>query len=129
MSCGYDGFVRQLEKGDADNQAPGGGGGESISFKLITRPFFFGQPMRDKRARVVRVSSQQPDTSTVTVNVKADGVDGARHSITYGIAPKPVVKKVRVGTKGNAQSVELTSTDNVKIGSIELAAGVFEEAW
>jgi len=78
---------------------------------------------------VVRVSSQQPDTSTVTVNVKADGVDGARHSITYGIAPKPVVKKVRVGTKGNAQSVELTSTDNVKIGSIELAAGVFEESW
>ena len=129
MSCGYDGFVRQLEKGDADNQAPGGTGGVSISFKLITRPFFFGQPMRDKRARIVRVASQQRNASTVTVKVKADGVDGTAHSITYAIASKPVVKKVRVGTKGNAQSVELTSTDDVKIGSIELAAAVFEEAW
>ena len=129
MSCGYDGFVRQLEKGDADNQAPGGTGGLAISFKLITRPFFFGQPMRDKRARVVRVASQQRDISAVTVKVKADGVDGTSHSISYGVSTKPVVKKVRVGTKGNAQSVELTSTDDVKIGSIELAAGVFEEAW
>jgi len=129
MSCGYDGFVRQLEKGDADNQAPGGTGGEAIAFKLITRPFFFGQPMRDKRARIVRVASQQPNASTVTVKVKADGVDGTSHSIAYGVAPKPVVEKVRVGTKGNAQSVELTSTDDVKIGAIELAAAVFDEAW
>lgn len=129
MSCGYDGFVRQLEKGDKDNQSPGSLEGEDIAFKLITRPFFFGQPMRDKRARVVRVASQQSDSSTVIVKVKADGVDGTGHSITYGITRKPVVKKVRVGTKGNAQSVEVTSTDDVKIGSIELAAAVFEESW
>ena len=85
--------------------------------------------MRDKRARIVRVASQQPNASTVTVKVKADGVDGTSHSIAYGVAPKPVVEKVRVGTKGNAQSVELTSTDDVKIGAIELAAAVFDEAW
>ena len=129
MSCGYDGFVRQLEKGDKDNQAPGGTGGEDISFKVITRPFFFGQPMRDKRARVVRVASQQANTSNITIKVKADGVDGTSHAVRYNSSPKPMVKKVRVGTKGNAQSVEVTSTADVKIGSVELAAGVFQEAW
>jgi len=129
ISCGYDGFVRQLEKGDTDNAEPGGTGGEDISFKLVTRPFMFQQAMRDKRARVVRVSSQQAAASDVTVRVKADGVDSTAHTMSFSISTKPTTKKARVGAKGVALPVEVTSTAAVKIAAIELAAGVMRESW
>jgi hypothetical protein len=129
ISCGYDGFVRQLETGDKDNAAAGGSGGSVISFKLVTRPFLFQQPLRDKKARVIRVSSQQRSSSTVSVRVSADGADQTVHTLTYPIAAKPTVKKARVGGKGISLPVEITSNDNIKVGSVELAAAMQREAW
>jgi len=124
ISCGYDGFVRQLETGDKDNVGVGGTGGAVISFKLITRPFLFQQALRDKRARAIRLSSQQRSTSSVSVRVSADGADQTVHTLSYPISAKPTVKKARVGGKGIALPVEITSNDDIKVGSVELAAAV-----
>ena len=124
ISCGYDGFVRQMETGDKDNSAAGGSGGAVINFKLVTRPFLFQQALRDKRARAIRVSSQQRATSSVSVRVSADGADQTVHTLAYPISAKPTVKKARVGGKGIALPVEITSNDDIKVGSVELAAAV-----
>jgi hypothetical protein len=129
ISCSYDGFVRQMETGNLDNAAPGGSGGATINFKLRTRPFLFKQPLRGKQARVIRVSSQQRDTSTVSVRVNADGADQTTHDLAYPISARPTVKKARVGGKGVALPVEIASADAIKIGSVELAAAVQRDAW
>ena len=124
ISCGYDGFVRQMETGNTDNAAAGGTGGATINFRLVTRPFLFQQPMRDKKARAVRVSSQQRATSEIVVKVKADGTDKTSHTLSYGIATKPATKKARVNGKGVSLPIEMVSNDDVKIGSVELAAAI-----
>ena len=129
ISCGYDGFVRQMEVGNTDNAAAGGIGGATINFKIITRPFLFNQPLRDKKARIVRVSSQQSATSEIVVKVKADGTDKTSHTLSYGIATKPTTKKARVNGKGVSLPIEMTSSDAVKIGAVELAAVIQREAW
>lgn len=129
ISGGFDGFVRQLEKGDTDNAAIGGIGGESISFKLITRPFLFKQPIREKKARIVRVSSQQADAGTLSVRVKADGMDKTAHSITLAANSKPTSKKARVSAKGIALPVEVTSSDDIKISVVEVAAKMLRQPW
>jgi hypothetical protein len=129
ISCSYDGFVRMMETGNLDNAAPGGTGGSVINFKVKTRPFLFKQPLRSKQARVIRLSSQQRESSTVSVKVSADGTDQTAHNLTYPIAAKPIIKKARVGGKGVAIPVEIASADPVKLGSVELAAAVQREAW
>ena len=71
----------------------------------------------------------QKIASNVTVRVNADGVDSTAHTMSFGISTKPTTKKARVGSKGVALPVEVTSTAAVKIAAVELAAGVMRESW
>jgi|TARA_Y100000310_G_scaffold24623_1_gene23643 hypothetical protein len=129
ISCGYDGFVRQLEKGDTDNATTGADDGEVIAFKVVTRPFFFGQPMRQKKARIIRVASQQAAVGTWTVRVVADGNDGTTHAVTTEAATKPLTVKARVGKKGVAIQAEITTNDDMKLSAVEMAAKMLAEPW
>jgi hypothetical protein len=129
ISCGFDGFVRQLEKGNTDNSAAGTDDGETIAFSLITRPFLFQQPMRQKKARSIRVSSQQSEAHTMTVRVKADGAEKTLHTVTLAANSKPTTIKARVGAKGIALPVEIASNDDISISAVELAANMLAEPW
>ena len=129
ISCGFDGFVRQLETGNTDNSTPLLDDGEAIAFALITRPFLFQQPMRQKKARSIRVSTQQNDEHTMTVRVKADGVEKSLHAVTLAANSKPTTIKARVGAKGIALPVEIASNDDISISAVELAANMLAEPW
>ena len=129
ISCGFDGFVRQLEKGNTDNSTAGEDDGEVIAFQLITRPFLFQQPMRQKKARSIRVSSQQTDVHTMTVRVKADGAEKTLHTVTLAANAKPTTVKARVGAKGIALPVEIATNDDISISAVELAANMLAEPW
>jgi len=63
------------------------------------------------------------------VKVKADGTDKTSHTLSYGIATKPTTKKARVNGKGVSLPIEMTSSDAVKIGAVELAAVMQRESW
>jgi len=129
ISAGYDGFVRQLERGDTDNSATGADDGEAIAFRVVTRPFFFGQAMRDKKARVIRLATQQDASASLKVRVVADGSDGTQHTISQLASEKPTTAKARVGKKGAAIQVEITTNDETKISAVEVAAKMLAEPW
>ena len=128
ISCGYDGFVRQLEKEDTDNSATAAADGAAITMKIITRPFLFGDAIGRKRARQARVMSKQDAAATVKVRVLADGTEQNQHTLTYAASNKPVPKKARVGGRGSTLQLEITSTDNVRISIAELSAEVLRVA-
>jgi hypothetical protein len=128
LSAGYDGFVRQLEKGDTDNATAAGVAGSVISFKILTRPFLFGDPVMRKRARHGRVLSKQTEAVTVTLKAVVDGVVQKAHTLTYAAATKPVAEKARLGGRGTTQQLEITSNDDVLISVAEMSAELLGDA-
>ena len=128
LSAGYAGFVRQLEKGDTDNAAADGTAGNSIDFRILTRPFLFGDPMARKRSRQIRVLSKQSALSTVTVKAVVDGVEQTAHNLSFTASTKPIPRKARVGGRGNTHQVEITSSAKVKISVAELSAEILRDA-
>ena len=128
ISAGYDGFVRHLERGDTDNSETGADDGEAITFKVITRPFLFGDPMGRKRARQCRVTSKQTSQSSITVRALIDGSEQTAHALTYPASTKPVPKKARIGGRGHFLQIQITSNDDVLIGAAEISAEMLRNA-
>ncbi len=127
ISGGYDGFVRQLERGDTDN-ATSSAAGSAVLLKILTRPFLFGDQISRKRGRQIRVACKQDEPATITVRSVVDGIGQATHSLAYPASRKPISKKVRVGGRGYAHAVEITSTDDVAISVAELSAEQLRDA-
>ena len=78
---------------------------------------------------MIRFNAQQADAATMSVRIKADGVDQTAHTLTLTANLKPTTEKARVGSKGVALPVEITSNDDIKISTVEVAAKMLRQPW
>lgn len=131
MSVGYDGFVRRMEVGDTDDATDADADdGETINMLIESRPFHFGDPIRRKRARTIRVNSEQATAATVNVTANSDGVAGTQHALTMPASSgsEPSSKKARVNGRGHIHTVVVQTTASVEVAGIELIAEELVEA-
>lgn len=130
LSGGYNGFVRELETGDKDDQdRTDPSTGDAITMHLISRPFVFGDEMRTQKAKRIRVATKQEAVATATIKVLADGAPQTAHTHTLTVTAddRPKTIKSRVGSRGFAHSVEVVTTGKVKLTALELAAQLLAE--
>lgn len=130
-SVGYDGFVRKLEIGTTDDSStPTADDGSEVLFQVISRPFVFKDPVRLKRARTVRIQTEQDTEQNVLVTVLADGAAQVQHTVTMptSLGGKPVRRKARVGGRGASLQVVVQSASGVELGGIEMIAEYLRES-
>ena len=131
FSVGYDGFVRKLEFGTTDNADSTSLNGEDLRYQVRSRPMVFGDQMRLKQARVLRVQTAQEADGTVNVSLLADGRSETSKDLTVKTSPggRPVTTKWRTVGRGYALQVEVSTTGGQTLGAIEVAARQLKESW
>jgi len=129
-SVGYDGFVRRMEIGDTDDATAAADDGQEILLTVRGKPFYFEDPIRRKRARTVRVVSQQFADADLTVTVYADGEPQRAKSMTAEATPggRPQSMKSRVNGRGNTLQITVSTSGAVKISALEMIAEPLMEA-
>jgi len=131
-SAGYDGFIRKLEIGNTDNASTTtADDGEDIQLRVLSRPLLFGSQTRRKRLRTLRVASSQGAEATLSVTPVADGSDGTTKTLTMPVSAgdRPRSKKSRTSLKGYSLQLNITSSDNVSVGSMEAIAEPLREGF
>jgi hypothetical protein len=130
--AGYDGFIRKIEIGNTDNASTTtADDGEDIQLRVLSRPLLFGSQTRRKRLRTLRVASSQGAESTLSITPVADGSDGTTKTLTMPVSAgdRPRSKKSRTSLKGYSLQLNVTSSDNVSVGSIEAIAEPLREGF
>jgi hypothetical protein len=129
-SIGYDGFVRRMEVGETDDATSAADDGQEILLTVRSKPFYFEDPIRRKRARTVRVVSEQSDNAGLTVTVYADGQAQTAKSVAVDATPggRPQSTKSRVNGRGNTLQITVSTSDAVKISALEMIAEPLMEA-
>ena len=130
--AGYDGFIRKLEIGNTDNASTTtADDGESIQLRVLSRPLLFGSQTRRKRLRTLRIASSQGAEATLSVTPVADGSDGTTKTLTMPVSAgdRPRSKKSRTSLKGYSLQLNVTSSDNVSVGSMEAIAEPLREGF
>jgi hypothetical protein len=130
--AGYDGFVRKIEIGNTDNASTTtADDGEDIQLRVLSRPLLFGSQTRRKRLRTLRVASSQGAEATLSVTPVADGSDGTTKTLTMPVSAgdRPRAKKSRTSLKGYSLQLNITSSDDVSVGSMEAIAEPLREGF
>jgi hypothetical protein len=130
--AGYDGFIRKLEVLNTDNASTTvADDGESVQLRILSRPMLFGSQIRLKRLRTLRVASSQSAESTLSVTPIADGSDGTTKTLTMPVSAgdRPRAKKSRTSLKGYSLQLNVTSSDDVSVGSMEAIAEPLREGF
>ena len=105
--------------------------GEDVQLKILSRPLLFGSQTRRKRLRTLRIASSQGAESTLSVTPVADGSDGTTKTLTMPVSAgdRPRSKKSRTSLKGYSLQLNVTSSDNVSVGSMEAIAEPLREGF
>ena len=130
--AGYDGFIRKIEIGNTDNASTTvADDGESIQLRVLSRPLLFGSQTRRKRLRTLRVASSQGAEATLSITPVADGSDGTTKTLTMPVSAgdRPRAKKSRTSLKGYSLQLNITSSDDVSVGSMEAIAEPLREGF
>ena len=130
--AGYDGFIRKLEVLNTDNASTTvADDGESVQLRVLSRPMLFGSQIRLKRLRTLRVASSQGAESTLSVTPVADGSDGTTKTLTMPVSAgdRPRAQKSRTSLKGYSLQLNVTSSDDVSVGSMEAIAEPLREGF
>ena len=130
--AGYDGFVRKIEIGNTDNASTTtADDGESVQLRVLSRPLLFGSQTRRKRLRTLRVASSQAAEATLSITPVADGSDGTTKTLTMPVSAgdRPRAKKSRTSLKGYSLQLNITSSDDVSVGSMEAIAEPLREGF
>ena len=128
---GFDGYLRHMETGTLDDVASDGSGGAVIEAKVRSRPFIYGDPLRNKAPLSVRVSAL-PEGSTSHVNVRLFG-DGRQIQqrmalLVRGSATRPRAHRIRMGgSRASAIQVEIEFRDRVIVQALEAAVRTLDE--
>lgn len=152
---GYDGWVREMERGNKDDVNSDGTGGDDITMVLRSRPFFYGNQHLDRRGRIVRASiTPGDDDQDVTVRVIADGNVDSERTVSWpqrtsnilteseaelttesgsplltNTVEGPISDKVRMNGRGNILQVEFAISGDSIVNGIELGAENLRRAW
>ena len=128
---GYDGFVRELEVGDMDDVLEDGTGGEPIQAKVRSRPFIYGDPLRNKRPISVRLSAlPEMPTQDVSVRLFGDGEQLQQRDvrIVRGSATRPRATRARMGgRRASAIQIEVAFQGRVTLQAMEAAVRLLDE--
>jgi hypothetical protein len=130
--AGYDGFIRKLEILNSDNASTTtADDGVAVQLRILSRPLLFGSQTRRKRLRTLRVASSQGAESTLSVTPVADGSDGTTKTLTMPVSAgdRPRAKKSRTSLKGYSLQLNITSSDDVSVGSMEAIAEPLREGF
>ena len=128
---GYDGIVRELEVGGKDDVAYDGTGGEEVRASVRSRPFIYGDPLRNKKPRSVRLSAIPEEPSAeITVRLYGDGAPGQERTITIikGSATRPRPARARLGGKqASSIQVEVEFSEQITLQAIEATSKMLDE--
>lgn len=130
ISGGYDGFVRQLEVGETDDQTAAGVAGSAITALMVSRPFLFGAPFHRKNGRSVEVLAVTGNSADVTVSLLGDGVEGPQHTLTLAASAgnTPSTRTALSTARGRTLNVVVrSSAAGLKLAGVRLGARVFRE--
>ena len=123
--------MRQLEIGELDDVESDGTGGHEIDARVRTRPFIFGDPLRNKKPVSVRLSSL-PETVSANVSVRLYGDDKQFQQrdviVVRGGANRPRPTRVRMGGgKASAIQVEVEFNGRIQLQAIEAVVRMLDE--
>ena len=128
-SIGYDGFVRLHGEGISDDVLADGTGGASVTMKIVSKPFFFGSITKEKKVRVMHVSSINDAPVTINAGVRAAGKSTAFESMTIagGALNHSVRAKKMISAKGDQPQLEVQTSDAARITLLGLSGYVLKE--
>ena len=128
-SIGYDGFVRLHGEGILDDVLSDGTGGATVTMKLVSKPFFFGSIMHEKKVRVMHVSSINSSAITVSAGVRAAGAITPLESISIagGSLNQSVRAKKMISARGDNPQLEVQTSDAARITLLGLSGYVLKE--
>jgi hypothetical protein len=131
-SLGYDGFIRKLDVGNTDNATdPLRDDGNAVSMRIKTRPMLFKDQLRKKRLRTFRVASSQDAESTLVVVPKYDGSSGTAKTLTMPVTQsgKASSVKSRTSVKGYALQLDISTSEKVSVGAVEVIAEALRQGY
>mgnify|MGYP003635694111 CR=1 FL=1 len=131
-SLGYDGFIRKLDVGNTDNATdPLRDDGNAVSMRVKTRPMLFKDQLRKKRLRTFRVASSQDAESTLIVVPKYDGSSGTAKTLTMPVTQsgKASSVKSRTSVKGYALQLDISTSEKVSVGAVEVIAEALRQGY
>lgn len=128
-SIGYDGFVRLHGEGINDDVLSNGTGGASVTMKIVSKPFFFGSITKEKKVRVMHVSSINDSSVTINAGVRAAGKSTTLESMTIagGALNHSVRAKKMISAKGDQPQLEIQTSDAARITLLGLSGYVLKE--
>lgn len=127
---GGDGFVRALEDGENGDRNSDDSGGSTVTARLTSMPFTWGDQNLRKRSRVVRGSVQAPAQASVTYIPVADGADQGSHSISHPASSGPQSKKARVNARGYVVKVKAEWSDpDLTLQGLQVSAKRLRKGW
>ena len=128
-SIGYDGFVRLHGEGNKDDVLSDGTGGASVTMKIVSKPFFFGSITKEKKVRVMHVSSINDSSVTINAGVRAAGKSTTLESMTIagGALNHSVRAKKMISAKGDQPQLEIQTSDAARITLLGLSGYVLKE--
>ncbi|MCY3678750.1 MAG: hypothetical protein OXH66_14375 [Gemmatimonadetes bacterium] len=128
---GYDGFVRELETGGMDDVLSDGSEGSAIEAKVRSRPFIYGDPLRNKRPVSVRLSAlPESPTANVSVRLLGDGEQLSQRTvqIVRRASTRPRPTRARMGgKKASAIQVEVNFHGHVTLQAVEAVVRLLDE--
>jgi hypothetical protein len=128
VTLGYDGFVRRVDTGASDDLTSGGTGGTAINDRLQGRKMVFGDPFRQKRARVARVRFEAEQEQTPSIRIVGDSASGAAHTVTVSGGVGIVEKKIRTNLRDEEFRVEVSGAGaGTKISGLAIGAELLRE--
>jgi hypothetical protein len=121
-----EGRIAKMDTGTRDRMEPDSSGGLPITLRLVGRPFFYGDPVRPKRARHMRITVSAENTDAMlTALVLADGVETARHEdvpVDTSTSTTPQHVRLRVNGTGRNLVAAIESTDPIRVEALEIEA-------
>ena len=128
-SIGYDGFVRLHGGGILDDVLSDGTGGATVTMKIVSKPFFFGSIIKEKKVRVMHVSSINSSAITVSAGVRAASSLTVLESFTIaaGALNHSVRARKFISAKGDQPQLEVQTSDAARITLLGLSGYVRKE--
>ena len=97
--------------------------------KIVSKPFFFGSITKEKKVRVMHVSSINDAPVTINAGVRAAGKSTAFESMTIagGALNHSVRAKKMISAKGDQPQLEVQTSDAARITLLGLSGYVLKE--
>ena len=121
--------MRLHGEGILDDVLSDGTGGATVTMKLVSKPFFFGSIMHEKKVRVMHVSSINSSAITVSAGVRAAGAITPLESISIagGSLNQSVRAKKMISARGDNPQLEVQTSDAARITLLGLSGYVLKE--